>query len=129
LVLLSTPEDYFHGRPTNIEGEFMSKKLYVGNLNYDMNSSELQQLFAAHGIVNSAQIIDDRDTGRSKGFGFVEMENEVEAEAAIAALNEKEHGGRKLAVNEAKSRLNRSGAFGDGRSGKGAASGGGRSRH
>jgi RNA recognition motif-containing protein len=89
----------------------------------------LQQLFAAHGIVNSAQIVDDRDTGRSQGFGFVEMENELEAQAAIAALNEKEHGGRKLTVNEAKSRENRSVPFGDGRSGKGAASGGGRSRN
>jgi cold-inducible RNA-binding protein len=107
----------------------MSKKLYVGNLNYEMNSSELEQLFAPFGVVMSAQIIDDRDTGRSKGFGFVEMESDVEAEAASAALNGKEHGGRKLTVAEAKSRENRALAFGDGRSGKGAASGGGRSRH
>jgi cold-inducible RNA-binding protein len=107
----------------------MSKKLHVGNLNYEMNSSELEQLFAVYGVVNSAEIIDDRDTGRSKGFGYVEMENDVEAQAASAALNGKEHDGRKLTVNEAKSRENRSGAFGDGRSGKGGASGGGRSRH
>jgi cold-inducible RNA-binding protein len=107
----------------------MSKKLYVGNLNYEMNSSELNQLFAAHGVVSSAQIIDDRDTGRSKGFGFVEMESDAEAEAATAALNGMDHGGRKLTVNEAKPRESRSGSFGDGRSGKGAASGGGRSRH
>jgi RNA recognition motif-containing protein len=111
------------------EGNFMSKKLYVGNLNYQTSSSDLQQLFAAHGVVNSAQIIDDRDTGRSKGFGFVEMENEVEAQAATAALNGSEHAGRTLTVSEAKARENRSGAFGEGRSGKGAASGGGRSRH
>jgi cold-inducible RNA-binding protein len=79
--------------------------------------------------VISAEIIDDRDTGRSKGFGFVEMENDAEAEAATAALNGKEHAGRKLAVTEAKPRENRTAAFGDGRSGKGGASGGGRSRH
>ena len=107
----------------------MSKKLHVGNLNYEMKSTELQQLFAAYGVVNSAQIIDDRDTGRSRGFGFVEMENDDEALTASAALNGTEHGGRKLTVNEARSRENRSGAFGEGRSGKGAASGGGRSRH
>jgi cold-inducible RNA-binding protein len=107
----------------------MSKKLYVGNLNYETSSSDLQELFAPHGIVNSARIVDDRDTGRSKGFGFVEMENDVEAHTATAALNGMEHAGRKLTVSEAKPRENRSGAFGDGRSGKGAASGGGRSRH
>ena len=65
----------------------MAKKLYVGNLSYDVDSSELEQLFGAHGQVQSAQIINDRDTGRSKGFGFVEMANDQEAEAAIAALN------------------------------------------
>jgi cold-inducible RNA-binding protein len=107
----------------------MSKKLHVGNLNYEMNRLELEQLFAAHGVVNSAEIIDDRDTGGGKGFGFVEMENDAEAQAATAALNGKEHGGRKLTVNEAKSREMRSVAFGEGRSGKGGASGAGRSRH
>jgi RNA recognition motif-containing protein len=106
----------------------MSKKLYVGNLSYEVDSSQLQQLFSAHGTVNSAQIIDDRETGRSKGFGFVEMETDAEAQAATTALNGVDHGGRKLTVNEAKPRENRPGGFGDGRSGKGGASGGGRSR-
>jgi RNA recognition motif-containing protein len=107
----------------------MSKTLYVGNLSYEVGSSELEQLFTPHGTVKSARIIDDRDTGRSKGFGFVEMENDTEAQAATAALNGKEHGGRKLTINEAKPRENRPGGFGDGRSGKGGTSGGGRSRY
>ena len=77
----------------------MGKKLYVGNLSYQVDSSELEQLFAAHGTVVSAQIINDRDTGRSKGFGFVEMGTDEEAQAAIAALNGQEHGGRALTVN------------------------------
>lgn len=72
----------------------MGKKLYVGNLSYDVDSSELEQLFGAHGQVVSAQIINDRDTGRSKGFGFVEMSNDDEAAAAIAALNGQQHNGR-----------------------------------
>jgi RNA recognition motif-containing protein len=112
-----------------MEGEFMSRKLYVGNLNFETSSSDLQQLFAAHGVVTSAQIIDDRETGRSKGFGFVEMENDAEAQAATAALNGHQHAGRTLTVSEAKPPETRSSSFGDGRSGKGAASGGGRSRH
>jgi RNA recognition motif-containing protein len=107
----------------------MSKKLHVGNLGYEIDSSALQKLFAAHGTVNSAHIIDDRDTGRSKGFGFVEMENDAEAQTAAAALNGTEHGGRTLTVDEAKPPHSRSGAYGDGRSGKGGASGGGRSRY
>ncbi len=107
----------------------MGKKLYVGNLSYDVESSALEQLFAAHGTVSSAQIISDRDTGRSKGFGFVEMGTDDEAQAAIAGLNGKEHGGRALTVNEAKPRASRpAGGYSDGRSGQGAASGGGRSR-
>src|SRR6478735_1503737 len=72
----------------------MGKKLYVGNLSYQVDSSELEQLFGQHGTVVSAQIINDRDTGRSKGFGFVEMGTDDEAQAAIAALNGQEHGGR-----------------------------------
>jgi len=109
----------------------MGKKLYVGNLSYDVDSSALEQLFSPHGTVSSAQIINDRDTGRSKGFGFVEMSAESEAQAATAALNGKDHGGRALTVNEAKPRENRapSGGYGGGRSGGGGASGGGRSRH
>ena len=85
----------------------MAKKLYVGNLSYSVDSSELEQLFAQHGQVISAQIINDRDTGRSKGFGFVEMANDNEAQAAIEALNGQQHGGRALTVNEARPRTER----------------------
>ena len=86
----------------------MGKKLYVGNLSYTVDSSELEQLFAAHGQVVSAQIINDRDTGRSKGFGFVEMADDTEAQAAIEALNGQQHNGRALTVNEARPREERS---------------------
>ena len=101
----------------------MGKKLYVGNLSYQVDSSELEQLFGQHGQVVSAQIINDRDTGRSKGFGFVEMANDDEAEAAIAALNGQEHGGRALTVNEARPREDRGGGGGGG--GRGGYGGGG----
>jgi RNA recognition motif-containing protein len=101
----------------------MGKKLYVGNLSYDVDSSALEELFAAHGTVQSAQIISDRDTGRSKGFGFVEMGSDEEAQAAIAALNGQQHGGRALTVNEAKPKENRGGGGGGGYGGGG---GGGR---
>ena len=87
----------------------MGKKLYVGNLSYEVDSSELEQLFAQHGQVVSAQIINDRETGRSKGFGFVEMSSDQEAQDAIAALNGLEHGGRTLTVNEARPREDRGG--------------------
>jgi RNA recognition motif-containing protein len=103
----------------------MGKKLYVGNLSYDVDSSALEQLFTPHGKVNSAQIINDRDTGRSKGFGFVEMSSDTEANAAIADLNGKEHGGRALTVNEAKPRENRPSGGGGGGGGYG---GGGNER-
>jgi RNA recognition motif-containing protein len=103
----------------------MGKKLYVGNLSYSVDSSELEQLFGQHGQVVSAQIINDRDTGRSKGFGFVEMANDDEAQAAIAALNGQQHGGRALTVNEARPREDRGGGGGGGRSG-GFGGGGGR---
>ena len=83
----------------------MERKLYVGNLGYDVTDSDLQQLFAGHGTVDSATVISDRSTGQSKGFGFVEMSSNAEAEAAIAALDGKDHGGRALKVNEAKPRL------------------------
>src|SRR5438067_10537294 len=92
----------------------MAKKLYVGNLSYSLASSELEQLFAQHGQVISAQIINDRDTGRSKGFGFVEMANDNEAQAAIEALNGQQHGGRALTVNEARPREDRGGGGGGG---------------
>jgi RNA recognition motif-containing protein len=103
----------------------MGKKLYVGNLSYDVDSSALQELFAAHGTVDSAQIITDRDTGRSKGFGFVEMGTDEEAQAAIAALNGQEHGGRALTVNEAKPREDRPRGGGGGGGGRGGYGGGG----
>src|SRR3989454_12826642 len=98
----------------------MGKKLYVGNLEYGVTDSDLEKLFAAHGTVESAQIIMDRDTGRSKGFGFVEMKTEQEAQAAIAALNGQDSGGRALTVNEAKPRTE------GGRGGGGGGGGGGR---
>jgi cold-inducible RNA-binding protein len=101
----------------------MGKKLYVGNLSYDMNDAGLQELFAAHGTVDSAQVIMDRDAGRSKGFGFVEMSSSAEADAAIAALNGKDNGGRALKVNEAKPREERP------RSGGGGGYGGGNRRY
>jgi cold-inducible RNA-binding protein len=85
----------------------MSKKIYVGNLGYDVTSSDLQALFAPHGTVQSAQVIEDRDAGRSKGFGFVEMSTDEEATKAIAALNGQMNGDRALTVNEAKPRVNR----------------------
>src|SRR6202050_4427612 len=106
----------------------MGKKLYVGNLSYTVDSSELEQLFGAHGQVVSAQIINDRDTGRSKGFGFVEMSTDAEAQAAIAGLNGQQHEGRALTVNEARPREERAGGGGGGggRGGYGGGGGGGR---
>jgi len=80
----------------------MGRKLYVGNLSYNVDSSQLEELFSAHGQVVSAQVINDRDTGRSKGFGFVEMSSDEEAQAAIAAMNGQQHDGRALTVNEAR---------------------------
>ena len=103
----------------------MGKKLYVGNLSYDVESSTLQELFSAHGTVESAEVIQDRETGRSKGFGFVQMGTDAEAQAAIAALNGKDHGGRALTVNEAKPRENRTGGGGGGGSRGGYGGGGG----
>lgn len=96
----------------------MSKKLYVGNLSYGVGDRELETMFAAHGAVRSANVITDRDTGRSKGFGFVEMGDDREAGAAISALNGKDVDGRSLTVNEARPREERSGGgFGGGRQG------------
>src|SRR2546426_12214290 len=103
----------------------MGKKLYVGNLASSVDSSALEQMFGAHGPVVSAQIINDRDTGRSKGFGFVEMSSDAEAEAAIAALNGQDHGGRALTVNEARPKENRTGGGGGGGGGRGGYGGGG----
>lgn len=82
----------------------MGKKLYVGNLGYDVSKADLEQLFASHGTVDSADVIMDRTTGQSKGFGFVEMNSSTEADAAVAALDGKDFGGRALKVNEARPR-------------------------
>ncbi|MCG6875275.1 MAG: RNA-binding protein [Betaproteobacteria bacterium] len=104
----------------------MGKRLYVGNLSYNISSNDLEQLFATHGTVVSAAVITDRDTGRSKGFGFVEMGTDEEAQAAISALNGKSQDGRNLTVNEARPQENRGGGgFGGGRRGGGGGRGGG----
>jgi cold-inducible RNA-binding protein len=88
----------------------MGKKLYVGNLSYEVTGTDLQKMFEPHGRVDSAQVIADRDTGRSKGFGFVEMGSDQEAQAATQALNGKESNGRALTVNQAKPREERGGS-------------------
>jgi cold-inducible RNA-binding protein len=96
----------------------LSKKLYVGNLTYNVNEADLEALFTPFGTVQSAQIIVDRDTNRSKGFGFVEMGTDAEAQAAIQGLNAREHDGRNLTVNEAKPREARAGVGGYGGNGR-----------
>ena len=96
----------------------MGKRLYVGNLSYDIGSSELEKLFQPHGTVQSAEVVADRDTGRSKGFGFVEMGTDAEALAAIAAMNGQENNGRALTVNEARPREERGGGGGRGGGGR-----------
>ena len=102
----------------------MGSKLYVGNLSYNVTSADLEQLCSPHGSVQSAEVIQDRDTGRSKGFGFVQMGSDQDAQAAITALHGHEHDGRALTVNVAKPREDRGG--GGGRGGYGG--GGGRKR-
>ena len=109
----------------------MSKKLYVGNLAFQTTSQDLQELFAQAGTVESANVIEDRDTGRSKGFAFVEMSTQEEAASAIEQFNGKEIGGRALKVNEARPRENRGGGgggrgFGGNRGGGGYGGGGNR---
>lgn len=108
----------------------MGRKLYVGNLSYDVDSSELEQLFSNHGAVTSANVVTDRMTGQSKGFGFVEMGSDDEAAAAITALDGSDHGGRTLRVNEAKPKPAGGGGYGrggggGGRGGRGRGPGGG----
>jgi len=103
----------------------LSKKLYVGNLTYNVNETDLEALFAPFGTVQSAQIIVDRDTNRSKGFGFVEMDTDAQAQAAIEGLNAREHDGRNLTVNEAKPREARPGGGGGGYGGGGGGRSGG----
>lgn len=115
----------------------MSKKLYVGNLSYNATSADLQTLFAEYGAVEKADVLMDKMTGRSRGFGFVEMTNDAEAQAAVDGLNGKEHDGRKLVVNEARPLADRPprrsfggggdrGGFGGGRGGFGGGRGGDR---
>lgn len=107
----------------------MGRKLYVGNLSYDVTSSSLEQMFSQFGTVQSAQVIQDRDTGRSKGFGFVEMGSDQEAQSAIDGMNGQEFNGRTLTVNEARPREDRGGGGGGGgRGGRGGYGGGGGGR-
>lgn len=107
---------YFFGRRT------LGKKLYCGNLGYDVTTLDLEKMFSQFGQVREAQVVADRDTGRSKGFGFVEMNSDAEAQAAITGLNDSMQNGRPLTVNEAKPRENRSGGgrggYGGGRGGR-----------
>jgi len=110
----------------------MGNKLYVGNLPYSFRDDDLQQAFAAHGTVTSAKVMMERDTGRSKGFGFVEMGNDAEAQTAINAMNGQQFGGRGLVVNEARPMEPRpprsgGGGFGGGSGGGGGYGGGSRS--
>ena len=102
----------------------MSMKLYVGNLSFQTSSSDLQELFSQAGTVESASVVEDRDTGQSRGFGFVEMSSREEGEAAINQFNGKEVGGRALNVNEAKPREDRGGSRGGGGGGRGGFGGG-----
>jgi len=106
----------------------MSMKLYVGNLSFQTSSEDLQQLFSQAGTVQSANVIEDRETGRSRGFAFVEMANDEDAAKAIAALNGKEVGGRSLNVNEARPKPER-GSGGGGYRGGGGGGGGGRGKY
>jgi cold-inducible RNA-binding protein len=106
----------------------MGNKLYVGNLPYSYRDSDMEQAFSQFGTVSSAKVMMERDTGRSKGFGFVEMSNDAEAQAAIAGMNGQQIGGRGLVVNEARpmeARAPRSGGFGGGGGGYGGGGGGG----
>lgn len=100
-------------------GSFVGSKLYVGNLNYRVGDADLERTFAAYGTVKSAQVVMDRATGRSRGFGFVEMGSDQEAQAAIAGLNGKDMDGRNLMVNEARPPERRGGTGGDAKRGGG----------
>lgn len=102
----------------------MAKNIYVGNLAWSVTDEDLLDLFGQHGNVRRAQVIKDRETGRSRGFGFVEMENDEEAQRAIEALNNANHNGRPLTVNVAKEREDRGGGGGGGRGGYGGGGGG-----
>jgi RNA recognition motif-containing protein len=105
----------------------MAKRLYVGNLAYSVTSEDLQELFEQYGAVRSAQVLSDRETGRSRGFGFIEMDNDAEADAAIQALDGQDNQGRRLTVNEARPRTSGGGGggYGGGRGGGRGGYGGG----
>jgi cold-inducible RNA-binding protein len=117
------PESYSRVVMSFTRNFTVGRKLYVGNLTYNVTNSDLEALFAPYGVVESSQVIMDRETNRSKGFGFVEMSSDGEAKSAINALHETEHDGRRLTVNEAKPREERSGGGGGG--GYGGSRGGG----
>ena len=108
----------------NVKGSLMAKNIYVGNLSWECTADDLLALFEEHGTVARAQVITDRETGRSRGFGFVEMEQDEEAQKAIEALNGQTHQGRALTVNEARPREERGGGGGYG-GGRGGYNGGG----
>jgi cold-inducible RNA-binding protein len=121
-AFLLDPESTLRVASLSLRSSIVGKKLYVGNLTYNVNESDLEALFTPYGSVQSAQVIVDRDTNRSKGFAFVEMGTEAEAQAAIEGLNGRDHDGRNLTVNEAKPREARTGGgggYGGGRSGGG----------
>jgi len=107
----------------------MGSKLYVGNLSYNVTSTDLEQMFGPYGTVKSAQVITDKFSGQSKGFGFVEMGSDQEAQAAISALNGQQHEGRALTVNEARPREDRGGRGGGGGGGRGRGGHGGGGRY
>jgi cold-inducible RNA-binding protein len=119
---LLDPESILRVVKLSFRSSIVGKKLYVGNLTYNVNESDLEALFTPFGSVQSAQVIVDRDTNRSKGFGFVEMGSDAEAQAAIQGLNGHDYDGRNLTVNEAKPREERGGG---GRGGYGGGGGGG----
>lgn len=100
------------------------KRLYVGNLSFHTNDDQLQQLFASYGQIESVKVVTDRDTGQSRGFGFVEIADDAQAQKAIDELNGREVDGRKLTVNEARPREERGGGHGGGRGGRGGFGGG-----
>src|SRR5688572_8674310 len=108
------------------ESSLMSRKLYVGNLPYETNEDDLQALFAEAGAVESVNVVRDRETGRARGFAFVEMATDQDAQAAVSQLHDRTFGGRRLTVNEARPQTPRSGGGGGGGYGRGGSGGGGR---
>jgi RNA recognition motif-containing protein len=110
----STQKDFSGSKGFATKENLVGKKLYVGNLTYSVSSSNLQDWFGSYGTVQSALVITDRETGNSKGFGFVEMDTDAQAQAAILGLDDHEHEGRRLKVSEAKPRVARTVAL-DGR--------------